>query len=654
MSHHGYLTIGALTAGLLLLFSSSQTLAATGNLKFYIPWDSVQESDDPNTLNEHENIATIVVSRIEGNTGSASVQVSADSPDNTAIIGKDFNFSGSLTLYWGDGDSGFKTVDIKTIDNRLAEGDKEINLTLINAVGAGISPSNTMKVVIKDDDYKLTVLRSGSGGGIFTVTEDSANGGIVCDNTCPGIETAGDSFLLEADPDDGSLFTGWGSDCVDLGTNTTAGLNKISKDMLCKATFTLSPPPLASLVLSGALQGNAPLELSADGSASSDPDGFITGYTWQILDANRQVLNSGFTMSAISEAKTNIRFDTPGDYLVSLRVTDNANGVSDTVYSDTVAVSTPPNQEPIAGFTMTPQQGKAPLSINLDASASSDPDGSIYRYDWLASDGQATSGIVAKMHFATAGNYVITLTVTDNRGGKKSASKALLVTQNQAPVARFKTTLLNATSPLGYFLDATDSGDPDGDPLTYQWRVRFVARQFRAPLTSALAQFSLTDAATTTLTLNESESYIVTLKVTDDDGASDTLSETIEAARPGAQCAMFNPNAIPPRPQLFIPCMYNTQDGYSYSLGMNLISVPPGDNTLFRFESDSSTEARLPGFIPGPDCAQYPVGNDLQFRLNCVEVNGKKYWVNLRNKTLPNRPLTLDVVQGRYGERNSQ
>jgi uncharacterized protein YegP (UPF0339 family) len=42
----------------------------------------------------------------------------------------------------------------------------------------------------------------------------------------------------------------------------------------------------------------------------------------------------------------------------------------------------PPNRPPEACFTVTPEGGQAPLQVFLDASCSTDPDGTIVSYEW--------------------------------------------------------------------------------------------------------------------------------------------------------------------------------------------------------------------------------------------------------------------------------
>ncbi len=75
-----------------------------------------------------------------------------------------------------------------------------------------------------------------------------------------------------------------------------------------------------------------------------------------------------------------------------------------------------PDQGPVASFTASTAPGSA--SIRLDGSASSDPDGSIARYDWNFGDGTtADNGGATPTHtYTDPGTYTVTLTVTDDGG----------------------------------------------------------------------------------------------------------------------------------------------------------------------------------------------------------------------------------------------
>jgi len=91
------------------------------------------------------------------------------------------------------------------------------------------------------------------------------------------------------------------------------------------------------------------------------------------------------------------------------------------------------NLNPIASFTATPDHGTSPLSVDFDASASSDPDGTIAEYYWDFGDGQTASLTVATVthvyNVQTNPQQVFTaiLTVTDDLGAEDTAVKNITV-----------------------------------------------------------------------------------------------------------------------------------------------------------------------------------------------------------------------------------
>jgi PKD repeat protein len=94
-----------------------------------------------------------------------------------------------------------------------------------------------------------------------------------------------------------------------------------------------------------------------------------------------------------------------------------------------------PNQVPTASFTTSVTN----LAVSVNAAASVDPDGSITGYSWNWGDGTpAGSGVNASHVYATAGNYTITLTVTDNQTATGSTTRGVAPTAPPAgttPVA---------------------------------------------------------------------------------------------------------------------------------------------------------------------------------------------------------------------------
>jgi len=90
-------------------------------------------------------------------------------------------------------------------------------------------------------------------------------------------------------------------------------------------------------------------------------------------------------------------------------------------------------QSPTASFTVVPNSGEAPLTVNLDASASNDPDGTLTNHAWTASNGETTltaSGKNANFTFDTEGSYTVMLTVTDNDGLTDTSSETVTVAKH--------------------------------------------------------------------------------------------------------------------------------------------------------------------------------------------------------------------------------
>jgi YVTN family beta-propeller protein len=82
---------------------------------------------------------------------------------------------------------------------------------------------------------------------------------------------------------------------------------------------------------------------------------------------------------------------------------------------DPRAVAIVPDQAPHAAFSVP--DGRPGLPLGFDASASSDPDGSIARYAWSFGDGaSAIGGPLVKHTYKRPGDYRVTVTLTDDEG----------------------------------------------------------------------------------------------------------------------------------------------------------------------------------------------------------------------------------------------
>jgi subtilisin family serine protease/PKD repeat protein len=166
------------------------------------------------------------------------------------------------------------------------------------------------------------------------------------------------------------------------------------------------------------------------------------------------------------------------------------------------------NVLPVASFT----KACSDLTCSFDGSASSDSDGNVASYAWNYGDGSNGSGVNASHTYASAGNYTVQLTVTDNQGGTNTTSQSVTATDpvpnNEAPTASFT----NSCSELACSFNGTASSDSDGTIASYAWN-------FGDSSTGTGSTASHTYAAAGT--------YTVQLTVTDNDGASNTTSSSV-------------------------------------------------------------------------------------------------------------------------------
>ncbi|MPV36572.1 PKD domain-containing protein [Georgenia subflava] len=158
------------------------------------------------------------------------------------------------------------------------------------------------------------------------------------------------------------------------------------------------------------------LRVTVDGTGSSDPDGTIASYAWTFGDGD------GATATGPTAGHT---YATAGTYGVTLTVKDDDGGTRRLTKEVTVPEPVEvPNQAPTAAFDVDADE----LTVSVDASTSSDPDGSIASYAWAFGDGNTATGRTAEHTYTAAGTHGITLTVVDDEGARKTLTKQVTVT----------------------------------------------------------------------------------------------------------------------------------------------------------------------------------------------------------------------------------
>lgn len=257
-----------------------------------------------------------------------------------------------------------------------------------------------------------------SACAILTVTTD--NGGVVsgspgtidCGAACSNVFLPGTSVTLDA-PAQAANFLGFDGDCrAANGTrNTTAPLAlDMSGHKYCPVSF--SPPsgnipPVASFTVSPQSPVDVGAPVTFDGSGSSDADGSVTAWEWDI-DGDGLADSSGETVS--------YTFSNPGSFTVALTVTDD--GGATTTVSNAVQVTNGVSAPPVAAFTISPPGTTLPgTELTLDATSSTDDVGIVaFEWDFGNDDSPDATGVVTKFTPPDIGMTEIRLVVYDGDG----------------------------------------------------------------------------------------------------------------------------------------------------------------------------------------------------------------------------------------------
>ncbi|MEY8842454.1 PKD domain-containing protein, partial [Cribrihabitans sp. XS_ASV171] len=186
-----------------------------------------------------------------------------------------------------------------------------------------------------------------------------------------------------------------------------------------------------------------------DAGGSTDPDGAIIRFDWDFGDGETG-----------REVQTTHRYAEPGDYIVTLRVTDDA-GVGNSVAELTRTIRV--NPAPVAGLA---SGGAVCPRRELHFSASA---GEGVAVSWFFGDGAAGQGPEVSHAFARPGLYPVQVVMDDGQGLPSSRrAEETYVRVNAAPTALAGPDRVVCPGEPVVF-DAGASGDLDGDLRGWSW-----------------------------------------------------------------------------------------------------------------------------------------------------------------------------------------
>ncbi|MGC9308174.1 MAG: PKD domain-containing protein [Thermoplasmatota archaeon] len=248
---------------------------------------------------------------------------------------------------------------------------------------------------------------------------------------------------------------------------------------------------------------------------------------------------------------------------------DNGSAIPVYLKNTSVVVESETDVPPIASFTWQPPDPVTSDTIVFSAEDSRDSDGWITQYAWDFGDDDTAAGADLSQvnhQFSSPGTYTVSLTVTDNDGFTNTSIDTIEV-NNAPPAAAFS---FSPAQPYeGQLVSFTDeSSDPDGTITSRQW-------QFGDGTSS--------NQANPTHTYGSDGTYTVTLTVTDEQGADDTVTDSITVAA-------NTPPGTPSQPSG--PANGETSRSYSYTTGA---SDPEGHAIRYRFDwGDGATTGWQP------------------------------------------------------------
>ena len=191
-----------------------------------------------------------------------------------------------------------------------------------------------------------------------------------------------------------------------------------------------------------------------NGSNSFDLDGWIVSYYWTFGDGGS---DWGAIVSHV--------YSSPGNYTVSLTVTDNDN-YTDTDHVSVIVRGLPPVAD--AGPDQTVREYDL---VTFNGSGSYDPDGWIVNWTWDFGDfSQSGYGEIVKHTYISIGTYTVTLWVRDNHDLTDNDTATVKVErQYEHPVAD-PDGPYSGTKNQPVILTGNGSYDPDGVIVDLEWR----------------------------------------------------------------------------------------------------------------------------------------------------------------------------------------
>ena len=409
---------------------------------------------------------------------------------------------GTIVSYFWDFGDGTKVTGVLVQHAYANDGTYTVTLTVTDDDGATDATTSTKTILNRSPVAKF----SESAETVYT-------GEVIRFDASDSHDPDGTIVSYSWDFGDGNVATGvfvehsYGNDGA-YDVTLTVTDDDGATETATSTKYVGNRPPVASFIESAETIYTGEV-VAFNATSSYDPDGVIVSYFWEFDDGT----------NTTGETADHAYAD-DGVYIVTLTVTDD-DGLTATFTS----IKTVLNRLPFVLFTENATTTLTREVIRFDASGSEDLDGSIISYLWDFGDGISAVGIRVNHAYEDDGFYTVTLTVIDDDGASASDS-AVKTVSNRPPVAFFTENATIVKKGDVIHFDASESYDLVGDIVSYFWDFGDGTNA-----TEVMVDYAYV----------EDGNYTVTLTVTDDDGASSSMSEmkTVEKGETGWPLALL-------------------------------------------------------------------------------------------------------------------
>jgi PKD repeat protein len=450
---------------------------------------------------DHSLVAVFVPSDTTPPTGSLVINGYAETTTSLSvtltIIANDPESEVVQMRFSNDGSSWSNWEPISAVkywNLTAGEGLKTVHVQYRNGIGLTASYSASIKYGSDvRTEYDLVVSVTGSG---FT---SPSVGSYAHEEGTEVSVTASAAF--------GWTFSHWLLDLVEVG-DTNPYTVTIDRDHSLTAIFTGplldTTPPIGSVVINEGTETTDSLFVDLILSAV-DPESDVVqmrfsndGSSWSSWETFS--LSKSWALTSGEGLKT-----------VYVQFRNEADLVSNS-YQDTIILNL--FKAPVASFVFSSVSLKEGDIVMFDASDSSDSDGSIDSYAWTFGDGSFGSGMNSFHSFSPAGFFNVTLTIIDNDGLVGTATETITIfpPDLEAPTASFTFSPDHPEKGEPVDFNAQVSFDSDGTIEDYDW---------------IFGDGNTAEGVITSHSFSSVGTYAVTLKVTDDDGLSDTTTKIL-------------------------------------------------------------------------------------------------------------------------------